>query len=568
MARKTVMDVFCGAGGFSAGFHLNGYKIVHGIDSWQPAINTFNFNYKLNCEVKDVLEFEHDVQLIEKLPNTNIIVGSPPCVSFSNSNKSGKADKSLGVRLTETFLRIVTVKKYSKDSILDAWIMENVANSAKYLKENYTFADLNLKDWAKARGLNSNDIAINVKMNSAVLTSSDYGCPQVRKRLITSENVKTSSFISPTITHAEDGHAKGLKEWITLAKVFAKLPTPNSKFSNKIVSDPLYPGITIKMSELTDQFYDSGLYHIHWEQSRYLKTNHPFMGRMSFPERIDRPSRTLTATNIGASREAIIYPSEYNRSGDGEFRVPTIREMACLMGFPITYQFLGKKNAKKRLVGNAVCPTLSRALSSKISEELGIKSRSQRFEINKEGLDSITNLNTYSEKEFNNRPTRNPGARFRRHPFKYGNITVTLSNYRIGSDVKRKRWQTSIQYGNGHGYPNQPVPDNFYARIETQLLSVENGERFVQFINNGFSERIPDKVMMQKLYEGNKEDSSYLSPIELVELVREHIDSLQFSEQIIPQKTNEIFKHKAEIPIKQLFALYAINKITSTSNSL
>ena len=74
--------------------------------------------------------------------------------------------------------------------------------------------------------------------------------------------------------------------------------------------------------------------------------------------------------------------------------------------------------------------------------------------------------------------------------------------------------------------------------------------------------------MMQKLYEGNKEDSSYLSPIELVELVREHIDSLQFSEQIIPQKTNEIFKYKAEIPIKQLFALYAINKITSTSNSL
>ena len=73
---------------------------------------------------------------------------------------------------------------------------------------------------------------------------------------------------------------------------------------------------------------------------------------------------------------------------------------------------------------------------------------------------------------------------------------------------------------------------------------------------------------MQKLYEGNKKDSSYLSPIELVELVHEHIDSLQFTEHIIAQKSHEIFKYKTDIPIKQFFALYAINKITSKSNSL
>ncbi|MDG1056972.1 MAG: DNA cytosine methyltransferase [Flavobacteriaceae bacterium] len=47
MINKTVMDIFCGAGGFSAGFHLNGFQIKHGIDSWQPAMNTFNYNYGL-----------------------------------------------------------------------------------------------------------------------------------------------------------------------------------------------------------------------------------------------------------------------------------------------------------------------------------------------------------------------------------------------------------------------------------------------------------------------------------------------------------------------------------------
>lgn len=562
------MDIFCGAGGFSAGFHLNGFQIKHGIDSWQPAMSTFNYNYGLNCSVKDVLDFEYDVGQIECLPDTNVIVGSPPCVSFSNSNKSGKADKSLGVRLTETFLRIVTVKKYSKDSVLDAWFMENVPNSAKYLQDKYTFRDLNLEEWAQENGYSSEDVAISIADNSEILISADYGCPQVRKRLITSENVISSSKIIPNVTHSEKGKSDGLKDWITLENVLSVLPAPNSKRSNKKIFDPTYPKLSLCQSDLTDQFYDSGLYKIHWEKSKFLKTNHPFMGRMSFPEKLTRPSRTLTATNIGTSREAIIYPSEFGRKGDGEYRIPTIREMACLMGFPITYQFLGKSNAKKRLVGNAVCPTLSGALSRKIAEEIGYEYRSIKFEIDRERLESVPNLNTYTSKEFKDQPKRNPGARFRRHPFKYGNITVTLSNYKIGDKpTKRKKWQTSIQYGNGHGYPNQPVPDNFYKNIEDYLFSFNNGEHFVKYINNGFSERIPDRATMQHIYEGQKDNDHYLCPIELVEIVRDCIDSLEFKDELFEQRSTRIFKHKNEVPIKQLFALYAINKISTTSNN-
>jgi DNA (cytosine-5)-methyltransferase 1 len=82
------------------------------------------------------------------LPNTEIIIGSPPCVSFSSSNKSGNADKSLGVELTETFLRIVAVKKHQPNSILKAWFMENVVNSKRYLQTAYTFKDLGLSEWA------------------------------------------------------------------------------------------------------------------------------------------------------------------------------------------------------------------------------------------------------------------------------------------------------------------------------------------------------------------------------------------------------------------------------------
>ena len=91
----TVMDFFCGAGGFSEGFRQQGFKIVKGIDNWAPAVATHNLNHGLDDVVIDVLDFEYSIDNINALPNTEVIIGSPPCVSFSMSNKAGKADKSL-----------------------------------------------------------------------------------------------------------------------------------------------------------------------------------------------------------------------------------------------------------------------------------------------------------------------------------------------------------------------------------------------------------------------------------------------------------------------------------------
>jgi DNA (cytosine-5)-methyltransferase 1 len=32
-----VVDLFCGAGGLSAGFRAAGFKIIAGVDNWRPA---------------------------------------------------------------------------------------------------------------------------------------------------------------------------------------------------------------------------------------------------------------------------------------------------------------------------------------------------------------------------------------------------------------------------------------------------------------------------------------------------------------------------------------------------
>lgn len=565
MNELTVIDFFCGAGGFSEGFRQMGFKILHGYDYWRPAVDTFNYNFNLNCNPKNMLDFRESIDEIYTIPNTEVIIGSPPCVSFSSSNNSGKADKSLGVELTEIFLRIIAVKKHQPGSVLKAWFMENVVNSRRYLQPSYTFKDLNLRDWAIEHRISPNKIAIDLLENSVIINSADYGSLQMRKRVISGELIRKSKLVIPPVTHAMPSSKKNLPFYNSIRNLQKEFPNPFSLKRKELVKDIQYP-IEIKQDFITDHFYDTGIYQSEWKFSRFWKTNHPYMGRMSFPENIDKPSRTITATKIATSRESIIYKAEIDRIGDGEYRLPTVREAAIIMGFPITFQFIGSENAKWRLVGNAVCCAVSRAFAKIVLVEMGMEENPELILNKSFQIDKIPNLNTYSLKKFNNPPIKKEGARCRWHPFKDGNITVTLSNYNIEKSTKSEgKWNTSIQYGNGEGFPTQSVPDNYYKDLEPIIRKIPGGEKFIKIINNGFSEKIASSKKIQRLFEIQQPDGLYLPPNELIDELFNIISKLNISD-VFEQTETIIFKNKKVVPVKQLFALYAINKICTTTN--
>ena len=567
MNRLTVLDIFCGAGGFSEGFRQQGFEVVFGVDRWQPAIDTFNHNFGLECKTQDVLDFLASEDAIENLLDTDVIVGSPPCVTFSSSNNSGKADKSSGVTLTRAFLRIVAVKKWKPRSILKAWFMENVPRSIRHLEPEYTFRDLNLEKWAMSNGIDPDEIAVRLNGNQFVLNSADYGCPQTRKRAISGEIIKLGRMVLPDETHS-NSISTGKLPWRKLSELRSKLPAPNEPDFAGTVRDPNYPDVAISTDELTDHFYDTGLYKCEWEASKYLKTNHPYMGKMSFPEDENKPSRTITATKIGSSRESIVYRSEFDRTGDGEFRTATVREAACVMGFPITYQFKGGEGTKWRLVGNAVCPTISRALASQLRKELRLGSIDIPIVQKVVDLKGVFNLFSRSSKTFNNPPQRKANSRFRRHPFKDGNITVTLSNYDINSSlVQMNKWLTSIQYGSGVGFPCFTVDDNEFEKIEHVILGQKGGQVFLDTINNGFSDKISSASELQYYYENRARPEGYLDPAELVDEIARIIEALGIDDQSFKQDEVCIFKGKKLVPLKQLFALYAINRVSSLANN-
>ena len=240
-SKLSVIDFFCGAGGFSEGFRQTGFEIKYGYDHWKPAVDTYSHNFNLECEVKNILDFKTSIDEIENLPDTDVIIGSPPCVSFSSSNKSGNADKSLGLELTETFLRIVAIKKHQPNSILKAWFMENVVNSKRYLQTKYTFKDLGLEDWAKKHRIGPLTTAIDLYDNTTVINSADYGSIQARKRVISGEIIKKKKLVIPEPTHQIKESTLNLPLYNSISQIKRSFPSPFEKMDSINIKDIQYP---------------------------------------------------------------------------------------------------------------------------------------------------------------------------------------------------------------------------------------------------------------------------------------------------------------------------------------
>ena len=545
--ENTVIDFFCGAGGFSEGFRQQGFKVVMGIDVWEPAIETHNLNHGLDDDTDNILDYwganSADVKKIEELPDTDFIIGSPSCTVFSMSNRAGKADKTSGIQLIEAYLRIIAVKKHQGKSKLKGWYMENVPKSKDHIREEYTFTNLHLANWARSLGKNPENTAL--KIQGEILNAGDYGAPQDRRRFIVGEWVSTGEFISPEKTHNVQ---------IKSADLRAGMPKTNNTEKDKMWTDPNYPNLTLPAIKITDHFYDTSLYKFEWEKAQHLKTNHPFMGKMAFPENENRTCRTITATKTATTREALIYRSERICTGNGEYRTPTIREIASLMGFPYTYQFVGSESTKWKQIGNSVCPHMSSALAKALRRKMGLSDIPQQeigfMEV--KSPNTHINLNTFAEKNFNSPKRRNPNARFRRHPFKLGNMTVDLMNYRLQkTGPVAQDWLVAVFFGTGKDHASRILSlsetSGIYALLKLHLND------FVKFRKQIKSE-ICTTDNLQLIYEEDCSLKNQYNPINIVKRLGELIKSYDNNSKKCPVSGFP----RPNIPLAQLMAMYGL----------
>ncbi|GAK46785.1 C-5 cytosine-specific DNA methylase [Tepidicaulis marinus] len=320
MADLRAIDLYCGVGGWGLGLELAGIDVVESYEWWNPAIDTHAANLGRRPRAVNIRELD-----LSELPkDIDIVVGSPPCTQFSYANRGGGGDLSDGIKDIAKFFEVV---EYLKPRY---WILENVPRISKILKDHVFTKRGKLRQYAHLFDEGMDQICL--------VDASKFGVPQRRKRCLV-------GVFPRGLFESYQGKCDAL----TLGDVLHSLQ------SEKVI-DPIY-GIRAKPFYPLDNDVEDKLSDEEARMNRDAKQNHPVYNSMSFPDRLDRPSRTIAATCTRVSRESIIV-REKPRSKS--FRRLTLRERATLQGFPVTYQFLGRSYGEKvKLIGNAMPPPLA-----------------------------------------------------------------------------------------------------------------------------------------------------------------------------------------------------------------
>lgn len=315
------IDLYSGIGGWSLGLSLAGVEVVASYEWWRPAIDTHNGNHGGALDAVDIRKLA-----LSDLPREiDLVVGSPPCTEFSYANRGGGGDLAEGLKDMVKFFEVV---EHLKPRF---WAMENVPRVAEVLRHGFATPEHALHRFA------------HLAPWIEVFDFSDYGAPQARRRCIAGniplDRIRAYGRMLPRRT---------------LGDVVSALS------ASEEVVDPVW-GVVLPTASLTEDEPEPGLNGEELRMNRDAKAFHPVYNNMAFPDALDEPARTVTATCTRVSRESIIIADPRQA---GRFRRLTIRERACLQGFPITYQFYGRSFSEKaKMIGNAVPPTFTYLLA-------------------------------------------------------------------------------------------------------------------------------------------------------------------------------------------------------------
>lgn len=293
----TVVDLFSGGGIGAVGVKMAGFKIIYAIDNNKYAVETYNKNIGNHCVQADIRKLN-----IDDIPDSDIILGSPVCKSFSPAgNNKGFTDKKYG-DLPFYYLNII---KHKKPKML---IFENVKGMiSKNHKKSF---DLLIKEIEK----------IGYRVKFKILNAYEYGVPQLRERLIVVgvRNDVKKEFIFPEIVPIENR--------MNIYDAIGDLPEPNKvmnsnkdiQYINTCNEIKNHTGYGIRRDEkpFVNKIPSGGNWRSLSEDDakKFLgKAYYNSGGRTGYLRKvnIEKPSYTITSTMNGKNNSQIIDNREF-----------------------------------------------------------------------------------------------------------------------------------------------------------------------------------------------------------------------------------------------------------------
>lgn len=341
-AAGSVIDLFCGAGGLSHGFKLEGFDVAAGLDIDAKCRFPFERNNDAPFLLEDVATIDANALNARFTPGLpRVLVGCAPCQPFSKYSQ-GREDGRW--QLLEHFSRLICEMRP------DVVSMENVPRLQKF-KGSVVFD-------AFVRALRNNDYFIDWK----IAYCPDYGIPQSRSRLV----LLASRYGPPGVpapTHTSDRYP-------TVRHAIGGLPPIGSGEGDH--EDPLHRCSALSsVNEKRMLASRPGGTWRDWSEDLVTdchrkptgKGYSSVYGRMNW----DEPAPTMTTQFFGFGNGRFGHPQQN--------RAISLREGALIQTFPPYYAFVpeGRKVEMKtigRLIGNAVPVDLGRAIARRIRSHL------------------------------------------------------------------------------------------------------------------------------------------------------------------------------------------------------
>lgn len=313
----SVLDMFCGAGGSSAGARLTGAEVVHGIDAWNLAAQTFKDNFeKATVDIRSLGPDSKPPRSLKR-GDIDLLLASPECTNHSPAK--GSRPRSEDSRRTSHY----------------------VFNFARRLRPHWIVLEnvVQIRNWQGFSTLVNELRNFGYHIRAETLDAVDFGVPQTRRRLfIICDLDKEPSRIVP--------RSRVQKSATTAIRLDG--PWPSRPLRQTGRASP-----TIERAERAIEALGKG--------KPFLIVYYGSDGAGGW-QSLDRPLRTLTTLDrfglvTWEGREPML-------------RMLQVDELRRAMGFPGSYRFdHGTRRDKIKMIGNGVCPPVMQAVIEQLSED-------------------------------------------------------------------------------------------------------------------------------------------------------------------------------------------------------
>lgn len=372
--NPTVISLFTCGMGMDVGFEKAKFQTVYTNDITKFACNTIRQNRsEIPCDEGDITEISSKEILKKskhKKGEIDVVIGGPPCQSFSTAGARKGLEDKRGMALLE-FIRVI------RDVQPKFFVFENVPGLKSIAKKHISFYDRMSVDkktlssdqqYGSLFGeiLDEFNKLKKYKSDWDILNSADYGVPQKRKRLILigsrtmdpkiifEKIKKNAKFADPKKAEEE-----GKKPWKTLRDALDGLKddkmerTEFPKWGKYLKHIPA-GGCWVDLPENLKKE----------AMGRAANSDDPKRkgkqgGRTGFFRRLswDKPSPTLV-TSPSQMGTCLCHPDED--------RPLTVKEYAKLQGFPAGWKFIGSTSQKYRMIGEAVPVPLAKVIAKTV----------------------------------------------------------------------------------------------------------------------------------------------------------------------------------------------------------